>query len=87
MAQLAGVPRAVTERARELLAQLEEESSDFKLHKAAKPKDEQPAQLSFFSPKEENPAIDVLKNIEVDSLSPLEALTKLYELKRMAEGE
>lgn len=87
VAQLAGVPRAVTERARELLAQLEEESSDFKLHKAAKPKDEQPAQLSFFSPKEENPAIDVLKNIEVDSLSPLEALTKLYELKRMAEGE
>jgi DNA mismatch repair protein MutS len=87
VAQLAGIPRAVIERARELLAQLEAESSDFKLQKVAKPRDEQPSQLSFFSPKQENPALEVLKNIEVDNLSPLEALTKLYELKRMAGGE
>jgi hypothetical protein len=33
-----------------------------------------------------NPALEALKKLEVDNLSPLEALTKLYELKRMAGG-
>lgn len=85
VAQLAGMPRPVVERARELLAQLEADSSDFALK--AQKKDDKPAQLSFFEAKKENPALDVLKNIEVDNLSPLEALTKLYELKRLAESE
>ena len=85
VAQLAGMPRPVVERARELLAQLEEDGSDFTL-KSPK-KDDKPAQLSFFEAPEENPAIDVLKNIQVDNLSPLEALTKLYELKRLAESD
>lgn len=80
VAQLAGMPRPVVERARELLIQLEEGGSDFTI---AKPKSVQPQQMSFFDAPE-NPAVDVLKNIEVDNLSPLEALTKLYELKRLA---
>lgn len=83
VAQLAGMPRPVVDRARELLAQLEADSSDFTLKSPVK--SESPAQLSFFEAKQENPALDVLKNIEVDSLSPLEALTKLYELQRLAE--
>lgn len=88
VAQLAGMPRPVVERARKLLAQLEADGSDFKLSASdSKPQTEQPAQLSFFEPPKENPAIDVLKRIEVDNLSPLEALTKLYELKKLAESE
>ena len=31
-----------------------------------------------------NPAVDALRALDVNELSPLEALTKLYELKRMA---
>lgn len=85
VAQLAGMPRPVVERARELLAQLEEDGSDFTLN--APGKANKPAQLSFFEAPEENPALDVLKHIEVDNLSPLEALTKLYELKRLAESD
>lgn len=79
VAQLAGMPRPVVERARELLVQLEEGGSDFSL---GKPKSG-PQQMSFFDAPQ-NPAVDVLKSIEVDNLSPLEALTKLYELKRLA---
>ncbi|MDQ7024455.1 MAG: DNA mismatch repair protein MutS [Anaerolineae bacterium] len=89
VAQLAGMPRPVVERARALLAQLEESGSDFKLQKpkSDNKEDDKPAQLSFFAPKEENPAIEAIRQIEVDSLSPLEALTKLYELKKLAESD
>ena len=78
VAQLAGMPRSVVDRARELLLQLEEGGSDFSLHKP-KPLHQQ---LSFFDVPE-NPAVGTLRSLEVDGLSPLEALTTLYELKRM----
>ena len=83
VAQLAGMPRPVVERARELLAQLESDSSDFTLKKSKQA--DKPAQLSFFEAPKENPAIELLKSLQVDNLSPLEALTKLYELQRLAE--
>ena len=79
VARLAGIPRSVVERARELLAQLEAEGGDFAL---VKPKDLS-QQLSFFDAPE-NPALSALRSLEIDSLSPLDALTKLYELKQMA---
>jgi len=79
VARLAGMPRSVVERARELLLQLERDGSDFALYK---PKSDR-KQLSFFDVPE-NPAMNALRALEVDNLSPLEALTQLYELKRMA---
>ena len=78
VAQLAGMPRSVVDRARELLYQLEAGGSDFSLLKPSP----QHQQLSFFDTPE-NPALGELRAMEVDGLSPLEALTKLYELKRM----
>ena len=78
VAQLAGMPRSVVDRARELLLQLEAGGSDFSLLKPSP----QHQQLSFFDTPE-NPALAELRAMEVDGLSPLEALTKLYELKRM----
>lgn len=84
VAQLAGMPRPVIDRARELLAQLEASGSDFKLKKpnpATKPQ-----QLSLFAPPSV-PVVDMLRALEIDSLSPLEALTKLYELKRLAASD
>ena len=78
VARLAGMPRSVVDRARELLLQLEDGGSDFSMFKP-KP---QHQQLSFFETPE-NPALATLRELEVDGLSPLEALTKLYELKRM----
>ncbi len=85
VAQLAGLPRPVVDRARELLQQLEEQSSDFELP-ATKRKKHNPAQLTMFDDSP-NPAVTALKGLEVDHLSPIEALTKLYELKRMAEDK
>ncbi|MCY4538494.1 MAG: DNA mismatch repair protein MutS [Chloroflexi bacterium] len=79
VAQLAGVPRSVVDRARQLLVQLEEGSGDFALKR---PRDTH-QQLSFFDAPE-NPALGALRSLEIDSLSPLEALTKLYELQNMA---
>ncbi|MAU09281.1 MAG: DNA mismatch repair protein MutS [Anaerolineaceae bacterium] len=85
VAQLAGMPKPVVDRARELLAQLEAEGSDFTLSSSQpEAKSETPQQLSFFAPKA-NPALEALRQIEVDHLSPLEALTKLYELKRLID--
>ncbi len=78
VAQLAGMPSSVVDRARELLFQLEEGGSDFSLRKPSP----QHQQLSFFDTPE-NPVMVALRSMEVDGLSPLEALTKLYELKRM----
>ena len=82
VARLAGMPRPVVERARQLLAQLEGGGGDFALRK---PKDDH-KQLSFFDTSE-NPVLDALRTLEVENLSPLEALTQLYELQRMAGEE
>ena len=79
VAQIAGMPRPVVERARELLADLERQGSNFRLPTKEKPT----AQLSFIDDAP-NPALQALQKLEVDNLSPLEALTKLYELKRLA---
>ena len=78
VAQLAGMPSSVVDRAKELLFQLESGGSDFSLLKPP-PRHQQ---LNFFDAPE-NPALASLRALEVDALSPLEALTKLYELKRM----
>jgi DNA mismatch repair protein MutS len=93
VAQLAGMPRPVVERARELLRHLETQGSDFKLPAPPPPPQpsarqrhqEQAGQMRLFNTAE-HPAIETLRKLDVDHLSPLEALTKLYELKRMSEG-
>lgn len=78
VAQLAGLPKPVVDRAQQLLRELEERGSDFKVRQTGPAK-----QFSFFDAPV-NPAVDAIKAIKIDELSPLEALTKLYELKRLA---
>lgn len=91
VAQLAGMPRPVVERARELLKQLEEESSDFELPTVKRRRRLNPSgQMSLFSEAtsgEPHLVLQTLRSMEVDNLSPIEALTKLYELKRMADDD
>ena len=83
VAQIAGMPRPVVDRARELLRTLEEQGSDFELP-TKKKRRQNPAQLSFIDDAP-HPALTALQQMDVDALSPIEALTKLYELKRMAQ--
>lgn len=77
VAQLAGVPRPVTQRAEELLAQLE--SGEFRPGTPA-PKPHQP--LLFAS---EHPVVAGLCDLDVSAMTPLEAINKLYELQRQVE--
>jgi DNA mismatch repair protein MutS len=72
VAQLAGMPRPVIQRAGEILRQLEA-SSGHAVHN--NPLAVQ--QLALFP--ETNPLVDELKALDVNALSPIEALNKLYE--------
>ena len=42
-------------------------------------------QLTMFDAP--NPAVEALANLDVDGMTPIEALTRLYELRRLARGE
>ncbi len=85
VAQLAGMPRPVVDRATELLKQLETGGNDFELP-TQKRRKSNPSQLSFMN-EEPHPALKALRHMEIDALSPIEALTKLYELKKMASSD
>ena len=81
VAQLAGLPKPVVRRAQELLRELESGERV----QAPQAKKEASPQLSLFI--ERDPVLDALKALDVNSLSPLEALMKLYELQKLAKGE
>ncbi|HWQ83085.1 MAG TPA: DNA mismatch repair protein MutS, partial [Anaerolineales bacterium] len=73
--QLAGLPRPVVQRASEILRQLEATSG-----KAGKINPLAARQIALFP--ETNPLLDELKNLDVNGLSPIEALNKLYEWQK-----
>jgi DNA mismatch repair protein MutS len=75
VAQLAGLPRPVIQRADEIMRQLEASSG-----RAVKITPNIPQQLNLFP--ETNPLIDALKKIDLNTLSPIEALNRLYEWKK-----
>jgi len=81
-AKLAGLPRPVVRRAEELLGEYEAQGAGerhFQNESATK----QPAHLQ---PRErESKLTQALMQLDPDALSPVEALMKLFELRRMAE--
>lgn len=83
VAELAGLPRPVINRAQEILANLESEASRMRAGKEVIIQ-----QLTFFP--EQNPLFEEIEKLEIESLSPLQALNKLYEwqqmLRRTQEG-
>ncbi|MFC2020269.1 DNA mismatch repair protein MutS [Chloroflexota bacterium] len=84
VAQLAGLPKSVVHRAHEVLEGLEEESNQkSRLAKGRRRKQEPSQQLAFFGQKP--PLLEELEKLDVESLSPLEALTRLYELQKKAK--
>jgi DNA mismatch repair protein MutS len=75
VAQLAGLPRPVILRATEIMAELEKSSGQvvrINSHTAQ--------QAALFP--ETNPLLDELGGLDVNSLSPIEALNKLFEWQR-----
>ncbi|MGA7678187.1 MAG: DNA mismatch repair protein MutS [Dehalococcoidia bacterium] len=83
VAQLAGLPASVVHRAEEVLAGLENGQTQQKQRKAVRPRKESPPQLPLFGDK--SPLIEEISQLDIDSMSPLEAITRLYELKRKAK--
>jgi DNA mismatch repair protein MutS len=79
VAQLAGLPKSVIIRAQEVLVDLESHASK----KGKVPRHKASLQIPLF-PKGALLA-DEIARLDIDSLSPLEAITKLYELKRMTQ--
>ena len=84
VAQLAGIPRQVVRRAEEALEELER-SGDAP-HRRQRMREIMPLQaiqMTLFS-AEPDPLIEDLKAMAVDELTPLEAISRLYELQRRA---
>ncbi len=89
VARLAGLPPSVLDRAREILNGLEKDelTRGGRPSLSAAPAETQ-QQLGLFQPAlaEDHPALRRLRELDIDHLTPLEALTLLADLKKDAEG-
>ncbi|MBP6038717.1 MAG: DNA mismatch repair protein MutS [Flavobacterium sp.] len=83
VAKMAGMPQIVIQKAQKLLKQLEKRHSSEELSGIKAANDE--LQLSFFNL--DDPLLEEIKeeimNIDINTLTPVEALMKLNEIKRM----
>jgi len=87
VAQLAGLPQAVVRRAREILAELEAGRAGERSRRRRAMATEVPVtvQLTLFGTP--HPVVERLAALELDALTPLEALTILYELQRLVREQ
>ncbi len=87
VAKLAGVPGEVVERAKAILSRLEAQAVDGEERPAFVPHDQQSreAQYGLFAPLDQR-VMDELRSIDVDNLTPVEALLKLRQLQRRADS-
>jgi DNA mismatch repair protein MutS len=88
VAQMAGLPEEVTERAKQILRNLE--GSELNVHTQARPGGEArrrmpPARIEATLFDKPDRLREELKNVEIEKMTPLEALKKLAELKQKHE--
>ena len=76
VAQLAGVPKTVIQRAKQRLSELENQQSASNISQQTQPFE----QLTLMD--ESHPIIDKLKGLDVNELSPKQALDLLFQLKQ-----
>ena len=85
VAKMAGMPQIVIQKAQKLLKKLEKDHSSEILHGIKSNKDEM--QLSIFNL--DDPLLEEIKNeilgLDINTLTPVEALMKLNEIKRMLQ--
>ena len=85
VAKLAGMPNQVIHRATKILAQLEKNHTNDEVKDALKTVQQEDMQLSFF--QLDDPLLEDLReeilSTNIDTLTPIEALMKLNEIKRM----
>ena len=96
VAKMAGMPKSIVKRAEEILCQLEKEnrqegiaSRSVAAAAASHPKPGEGVQLNFF--QLDDPVLcqirDEILNLDVDNLTPLEALNKLNDIKKIVRGK
>ena len=82
VARLAGVPREVIERSKDILAQLEEEHLDAEGRAKIARRPDGPKQtrlqLTLFGPAD-HPLVDELRRLDLNHLTPIEALQRLQQ--------
>ena len=78
VAKLAGIPNAVINRAREILAELESGKTQTAQAKPAEPDD----QISMLDLRGQD-ICAALEKITIETLTPIEAMNELYKLKKM----
>jgi DNA mismatch repair protein MutS len=85
VAKMAGMPQQVISRANKILKKLEKSHSSEELSGTVKKLTDDEMQLSFFNL--DDPLLEEIKeeilNTDIDTLTPVEALMKLNEIKRM----
>ncbi len=79
VASLAGVPKAVIDQARARLRELEDA--------ALRHTQRESTQLSLFPMEPPNPAVDALRELDPEDLTPRQALELVYRLKALASTE
>jgi DNA mismatch repair protein MutS len=85
VAKLAGLPNEVIERAREVLAEHESAKQRVTEQLASDElRPRPPAQLTIFTPLSQ-PVLDKLRELDLNRLTPLEALNLLAELKKQVD--
>lgn len=88
VARLAGLPQDAIDRAKDILQDLESNGAASKaVGKGAKVKVRQETlQMTLFD-TEKHPVVDELEKLDLSTMSPIEAMNKLYELqKRVGKG-
>jgi DNA mismatch repair protein MutS len=90
VAKMAGMPKSILDRANEMLKELESQrqsSSDIK--QTVKKMPAQNYQLSFFDVSDPifKRLAEELEKVEINAMTPVEAIMKLQELKKMLEKE
>ena len=86
VAKLAGVPKAVVENAKKILKTLEDQQPVKATAVVTKEElPEEDMQLTFTSGAKDE-LVNKLKDIDVNTLTPIEAMTKLFELQKEAKS-
>ena len=80
VAKLAGIPREVIDRAREILSTLERHERDLVEETRARGPAPPTRQLTLFDAREED-VLAILRGLEVEALTPIQALNELARIK------
>lgn len=85
VAKLAGVPDSVVKRAKVILKELESCKIDIDF-KAENSVEEEEEEIQYnFSANGKNEILEILKATDINTLTPIEAMQTLYDLKKKAE--